>query len=228
VQRTESALEIGPSVLRWEGDALEVHIDEVTAPVRSRIHGVVRVRPAALPEGAFALDAAGRHRWTPIAPCARVEVALDRPPLHWSGDGYLDSNAGDEPLEDAFTSWTWSRAADHSGTTVLYDVVRRRGERSSLALTFDRGGKVRQLDAPPVASLPPTRWRVLRETRTDVGSQAIVLKTLEDTPFYARSVVEARLLGKSVTTMHESLSLERFRARWVQLLLPFRAPRARR
>jgi len=34
------------------------------------------------------------------------------------------------------------------------------------------------------------------------------------------------LLGESVTAMHESLSLDRFRARWVQMLLPFRMPRA--
>ena len=74
--------------------------------------------------------------------------------------------------------------------------------------------------------LPGTGWRVKRETRSDNGYTATVLKTLEDTPFYARSILSSHLLGESVTAMHESLSLDRFRARWVQMLLPFRMPRA--
>jgi carotenoid 1,2-hydratase len=54
-----------------------------------------------------------------------------------------------------------------------------------------------------------------------------VISTLEDTPFYARSVVRTRLLGEPVTAMHESLSLDRFSALWVQAMLPFRIPRGR-
>ena len=48
--------------------------------------------------------------------------------------------------------------------------------------------------------------------------------TLEDTPFYARSV----LVNGSDLTMHESLSLDRFRSPWVQVMLPFRMPRTLR
>ena len=55
-----------------------------------------------------------------------------------------------------------------------------------------------------------------------------VLKTLEDAPFYARSVISARLLDEPVTLMHESLSLDRFRKPIVQAMLPFRMPRTRR
>ena len=50
-------------------------------------------------------------------------------------------------------------------------------------------------------------------------------ETLEDSPFYARSVVSASLLGERADAVHESLSLDRFRAGWVRLLLPFRMPR---
>ena len=53
-----------------------------------------------------------------------------------------------------------------------------------------------------------------------------MVRTLEDAPFYARSVVSAKLLGEHVTLMHESLSLDRFRMPMVQAMLPFRMPRA--
>jgi carotenoid 1,2-hydratase len=52
-----------------------------------------------------------------------------------------------------------------------------------------------------------------------------VAETLVDAPFYARSVLNTRIAGQPVTAMHESLSLDRFSAGWVQALLPFRMPR---
>ena len=55
-----------------------------------------------------------------------------------------------------------------------------------------------------------------------------VARTFEDTPFYARSLLAIDCDGETGTAMHESLSLERFRTRWVKCLLPFRMPRSRR
>jgi carotenoid 1,2-hydratase len=52
------------------------------------------------------------------------------------------------------------------------------------------------------------------------------VRTAEDAPFYARSLLDSKLLGEPVSAVHESLSLDRFNARWVQLLLPFRMPRS--
>ncbi|MEO0729623.1 MAG: carotenoid 1,2-hydratase, partial [Pseudomonadota bacterium] len=46
-----------------------------------------------------------------------------------------------------------------------------------------------------------------------------------DTPFYARSELETHVLGERAPAVHESLSLERFKAAWVKCLLPFRMPR---
>ena len=54
------------------------------------------------------------------------------------------------------------------------------------------------------------------------------MKTLEDTPFYARSLLDTHLLGQAAVAVHESLSLARFRSGWVQAMLPFRMPRTRR
>ena len=226
VQRDRESLTIGPSALSWDGDALTVRIDEITSPVPSRLRGTVRLYPAALPGQGFALDPAGRHRWTPIAPCARVEVVLERPSLRWSGAAYFDANAGSEPLEAGFRSWDWSRAGVRDETAVLYEAVREDGSTHLLALRFDPHGGVQPFDAPPPVRLPQTRWRVARGTRADAGHAAAVVETLEDTPFYARSLLRTRLLGEGATAVHESLSLERFSAGWVQALLPFRMPRA--
>jgi carotenoid 1,2-hydratase len=110
---------------------------------------------------------------------------------------------------------------------VLYDAVRRDGSRHSLALRFAAGGGVADIDAPPAAMLPVTGWRVARTTRSEEPGAARVIRTLEDTPFYARSVISTRLFGESLTGIHESLSLDRFASPWVQCLLPFRAPRRR-
>lgn len=223
-----SDFNIGPSSLCWDGNALTIRIDEITVPIPKRIRGSVKVFPEALCDRSFVLDAEGKHRWTPIAPCARVEVNLSHPQLRWSGKGYLDSNNGDAPLEQAFQSWTWSRAATAAGTAVLYDVKQRSGNEVSLAMAFSPSGEIKTINAPPVRALPSTLWRIPRATRADPEHQPAVVKTLEDTPFYARSIVSTRLAGETVVAIHESLSLDRFKSAWVQTLLPFRMPRFRR
>jgi carotenoid 1,2-hydratase len=226
LHRDSSELVIGPSQLRWDGDGLNIEIDERGAPLPKRIRGRVRVRPRALTRAPMDLDAEGRHRWWPIAPESRVEVELEQPGLRWSGNGYLDSNSGDEPLEAGFRNWDWSRSRLRQGSAVLYDMTFHDGGRRSLALRFNRQGEVEPFEPPPAAALPKTFWwRIPRATQSEPGSRASVLETLEDTPFYARSTVRAQLLGEPVTAFHESLSLTRFETRWVQMLLPFRMPR---
>jgi carotenoid 1,2-hydratase len=189
----------------------------------------VRLRPAAVTARDFALDPEGLHRWWPIAPCARVEVELEHPALRWSGPGYLDTNAGSVPLERSFTTWDWSRAPLPGGeTVVLYERRHRGGGEGVVAVRCDPSGAVEDIDPPPRAALPRTLWRVARETRADAGGAPAVRRTLEDAPFYARSVLSTRLLGQTVTAMHESLDCDRFAAPWVQAMLPFRMPRALR
>ncbi|MBK8323798.1 MAG: carotenoid 1,2-hydratase [Betaproteobacteria bacterium] len=228
VHRESDRLTLGPSRVEWNGGHFTFRIDEVTSPLPSRVRGVVRVYPSALASYRTALDREGRHHWGPIAPHARVEVEMERPGLRWSGDGYVDANAGSAPLEDAFSGWSWSRAGIRGGTSVLYDVMRRDGTPHTLALAFDASGDERTVPAPPRVALPGTRWGLERSTRADANCQPAVLRTLEDTPFYARSLLDTRVLGTSTTAMHESLSLDRFRSAWVRLLLPFRLPRAPR
>ncbi len=147
------------------------------------------------------------------------------PALTWSGAGYWDANAGDEPLEAGFRFWTWSRAALRDGTAVLYDADRRDGTTLSLSLHFGADGRMEQRPALPVAILPPTLWRLERRTRADEASGPTVRRTLEDAPFYARSELSTRLWREAAPAVHESLCLERFAKRWVKCLLPFRMPR---
>jgi carotenoid 1,2-hydratase len=228
VHRTSSVLAIGRSSLAWDKDALSIWIDEHTAPWPSRVRGVVRVYPQRITDCVAALDRAGQHRWWPIAPSTRVQVALDEPNLRWLGTGYLDSNWGDAPLESAFSRWDWSRASLQAGTAVLYDVQRRDGAPLSLALRFAPSGQVDALEPPPSAPLPRTRWGIERGTRADLTAPARIIRTLEDGPFYARSLLAARLFEEPVSAVHESVSFDRFRTRWVKLLLPFRMPRVKR
>ena len=223
--RERAALSIGPSSLVWDGNALTIRLDERCTPWPSRIRGTVTLRPAALSRRVFDLDGVGRHRWRPVAPCSIAEVALEHPATSWSGPAYFDTNAGDEPLETAFRQWTWSRAATADRTAVLYDVERRDGSASPLSLSFDPSGGVREIGQLQAAMLPRTRWGMTRATRADAGHAPSVLRTLQDSPFYARSVLATRVEGTPLVAVHESLSLDRFRMPPVQAMLPFRIPR---
>ena len=225
VRRSTGELAIGPSSLVWDGDALSIWIDEYTTPWPSRVRGVVRIYPQFITDRVAALDAASQHRWWPIAPSTRVQVVLEEPDLRWLGTGYLDSNWGDAPPEIAFSRWDWSRATLQVGTAVLYDIQRRQGAPLLLALRFAPSGQVEEFEPPAAASLPRTLWGIERGTRADLPASATVIKTLEDGPFYARSLVAAQLLGEPIRAVHESVSLDRLRRLWVKLLLPFRMPR---
>jgi len=217
-------LQIGTSVLNWQHDSLNIDIDEVAVPWPTPLRGKLRVFPQMGLAQPYALDAGSRHHWRPIAPRARIEVDLPRPGLRWHGEAYLDSNYGDVPLENDFERWDWSRASlTGRRSAVLYDVTWRGGDALGLALHFDAKGRTQAFDAPSEVSLPPTLWRLARRTRSD--AVASVQRTFEDGPFYTRSLLRSHLLGEPVTAMHESLSLRRFAAPWVQAMLPFRMPR---
>ena len=221
VRRSTDFLAIGPSMMSWDASGLTVRFEEITVPLPRRIRGTIRLRPSAVEGRTITLDTAGHHRWRPIAPCARVDVSLDQPGASWSGPAYFDTNDGDRPLETDFVRWDWSRMRVPGGSVILYDVVRRDGP-LALAMRYDDTGGVQDFGAPATAALPRTLWRVPR--RIAATSPSLV-ETLEDTPFYSRSLITAEMFGTPVTAMHESLLMDRFASRWVQAMLPFRMPR---
>jgi carotenoid 1,2-hydratase len=225
LRRDAAHLHIGASAMRWDGGSLVVDFDEVTAPLPTRVRGTIRVTPRITGRKIVSLDATGRHCWSPIAPSARVEVALDRPQGAWSGEGYLDSNWGSRPLEQDFANWHWCRAPVCDGTAILYNVTWRDGTRKHVALHYHGTDQADEFVRPPETSLGTSFWRLARRTCAEDGFRARVVQTLEDSPFYARAIVTTKLLGQDVTAMHEQLSLSRFDTPWIRLMLPVRAPR---
>jgi carotenoid 1,2-hydratase len=73
--------------------------------------------------------------------------------------------------------------------------------------------------------LSRSRWGLKRMQRSESVPATRVRQTLEDTPFYVRSVVDAQLLGEPVVAMHETLHVPRLVSLPVQVMLPFRMPR---
>jgi carotenoid 1,2-hydratase len=228
MRRSAGEFVVGPSRLSWDGNALLIEVDEIGVPIPQRVRGRIRVIPQGLCRFVTALDDAGRHRWGPIGPCSRVEVELERPCARWSGHAYLDSNEGDEPIDRAFVEWDWSRATLRDGSTaVIYDVRQKQGGERLIGERFALDGSASAFEPPPRQSLPRTLWRIDRSMRTEAGVPARVTQTLEDTPFYARAVLESGLLGERVTSMHETLYVPRLASTAVRLMLPWRMPRVR-
>ena len=130
-----------------------------------------------------------------------------------------------EPIEQACHEWDWSRALMADGSSaVIYDIQgKTSNEDRLLALRFMTDGSVQPFVAPPRVNLPTTLWRMARRMRSDGSVQ--VKETLEDTPFYQRALLQSRLLGESVQSFHETLSVPRLVSPWVQAMLPWRMPR---
>ena len=222
--RSARQFSIGPSQLHWDGDCLSIDIDEVSVPIPRRIQGRIKLWPQQLFDYSTPLDAAARHRWGPLAPASRIEVALNAPELKWQGHAYLDSNEGDEPIEQGFHTWDWSRARMRDGSTLAYyDMQAPASEDRVLSLRFTPKGQVEPIPAAPSQRLPHTAWRIARRMRSDSAVQ--VHEQLEDTPFYQRSLLRFAYAGEPLLAFHETLSVPRWVSPVVQAMLPWRMPR---
>lgn len=224
----------GGTRLERRDGALHVTFDERTKPflqrMPRRISGRIRLDPGPRFDHPVDLDADGRHRWWALAPAARATVELDRPGLRFEGPAYHDCNRGSEGLEDGFRRWHWSRLALPGGAAVLYDTEPRVGPARAVGLMFGADGEVRPLVAPRPWTLRRASWGIERRTRVTEGGAARVERTLVASPFYARSVIHSVFGAHDAVGVHESLDCDRFAARWVRSLLPWRirsAPRPR-
>lgn len=224
---TPSCFQIGPSAITRTTSGLHIALDEICVPIPSRITGHVDVFFPNMTQQCFALDAAEQHRWWPIAPCADVRVELQKPNLQWSGRGYVDSNGGTVPLESTFRGWHWTRTEPKLGLgQIFYNRQFWDGSSSGFTITYDEANSLNvdqgRADATPLPATPI--WRCSRPVVSS-DPRARVVKTFEDTPFYARSKLALEQQGELVHAMHEYVDLARFKRRWVQTLLPFRMPR---
>jgi len=223
VSRSREAFTIGPSLVEWRGDTLRIAFHERTAPIPQRITGEILVEPEAFSSQGFVLDEHARHVWAPIAPRARVSFRGLSPDVTWSGEGYLDSNIGQEPLEHGFEEWSWSRAHAAEDTVLFYDATCRSGATHQTALRVLPSGDLQPIDPAPSHRLPKGFWGVGRTARSDDAPR--LLRTLEDAPFYLRTALQGAIGAQPAAIMHESLSLDRLRSPIVKAMLPFRMPR---
>ncbi|MEM6733396.1 MAG: hypothetical protein AAF658_17695 [Myxococcota bacterium] len=224
LDRSATHLTIGPSSMRWTGEELQIDLAEISCPIPKRIRGRVCVRPRLQSAQSFFLDETQRHNCWPLAPLCTVEVELEHPDVQWQGHGYFDCNWGDQALEDAFSYWSWARVTDGATTRIVYDVERRDRSTHGLALDFDASGRPPPISPPPMNEARRVFWGVKRRGRSDEGFA--IRRSLEDSPFYTRSIIDASWDGQLLRGVHESLSLDRFASWWVKLMLPFRMPRA--
>jgi carotenoid 1,2-hydratase len=211
---------------------IEVARDRVTVHVRERapwtgrwVEGeVVLEREAEGLATPWKIDPEQQHQWWLVMPRARMRARFDAPKVHFHGTAYHDANMGRVSLEDSFSRWSWGRAHSESGATVVtYDVLDRAHQRRSRAVRVDRRGNAQMIEDLERVAFPASRWGVACDTLVDRSAPEVKLvKRLEDTPFYVRSLLSAQLGGERVTTMYEQLSLERFDTRWVQHLLGYR------
>ena len=228
VQRHGDRLVIGASSLRHCDGELHFELQERCCPLPYRIRGEVRVRLPATPALSFALDRAAHHRWSPLAPRARIEVSFEEPALRWSGEAYVDANHGDRALECDFRGWQWSRTSNALGTAVFYEPEHVGDEPWPLAVQFAPDGTAHGVSLPPLLPLPRSAWGLARSARAEQPQATHELRTLVDAPFYVRTLLATQRAGVPALSVHESLSLKRFRRRAVQWLLPFRMPRRTR
>lgn len=230
LDRGEGYIAIGPSRVLDRGDGRYIfQIDEVCNPLPTRLRGQIELSTTRLGQECFALDPDGVHRWWPASPTGRVRVTMAQPDLSWEGSAYLDCNSGVIPLEDTFRNWHWQRSESKAGQGhIHYDATLLNGEACALGLAYGPDGSCTPLSDPGnQGDLSPTLlWRAKRRCRALVGKPE-VLHTLEESPFYARSVLELDSgLGRR-KVMHESLHLDRFTRPWMQCMLPVRMPRRR-
>jgi carotenoid 1,2-hydratase len=228
IERTAHQFTVGPSHLRWENDVLTIQIDERVPLLGNKVQGSIKVFPEKLFNQVVELDDLGKHRWGPIAPSARVEVAFKNPTLQWYGNAYFDSNEGDEAISKPFSEWDWSRAHLKDGSTaVIYDVRQKNGRERIIASKFNPDGTIESFIPPERVLLNKTAWRIDRNMRSEKhgDTNVALLSTFEDTPFYARSMLKSHLLGEEVISMHETLNVKRLESNIVQFMLPWRMPR---
>ncbi len=222
VTRSPDSLSIGSSSLRWSGDELVAEFDELTAFGR-RVKGRIRLHIESLLSDDVRLDPEDLHRWTPLAPSLRAEVELSSPALRFRGHAYLDANEGDVRLESSLSRWSWSRLSLEDGRTLIaYDTVDR-AEKSVARLFLASSSRLEERDPAELESvpMPTTLFRLSPSVRLDPGGLRSS-KTMQDSPFYARTLVRGHALGERVTGVHEWLDLERFANPWVQRMIPYR------
>jgi carotenoid 1,2-hydratase len=219
VSRSAVHLTIGKSTLALSGNTLLISIDEQAAKGSKVIRGTLEINLGERLDRSFDLNGDGKHTWTPIQPTARCKVFLQSPELNFSGAAYVDSNHGVEALEDGFTRWNWSRATSAEGVSWISYETESKNEKRALHLFHAEGTLERVIAPAAIQRLSKGTYGLVSTGRIDSLES---VQTLEDSPFYARSLVTGQIGSHTVTMVHEHVDLDRFAKSWVQFLIPFR------
>lgn len=222
ISRDASSFSLGANRLSFDGDNLHIEICDRAVPLPRSVTGSITVKPKCLTDQPLTLEDGGCQTWWPFAPSAHIEVALTSPNLRWQGKGYFDTNYGAVPLQQSFREWHWSRQHVGKATRIAYMTELHEGQGPELSLIIHKDGRIEYGEPLPLHELPRGLWRMRRPI--SAAETPTLMQTLEDTPFYTRSIVAIPRCAGALT-MHESLSLDRFVQPWVQRLLPFRTRR---
>ena len=232
LNQTAECLQIGPSSFQFERGSLVIMFDEMAMPwpgqrwLPKRVRGKIVLRPEAFTTEPHSLDYEGHHSWLPRAPICHASVECDVfPEGSWTGRGYHDINFGNRPIEQDFDGWDWARGDADSGTQILYDARLRDGRRRRIGLRISAEGEVAPVDIPERRPMKAGFWGVRGGIACDEDHQPIVVRALEDTPFYSRALVQTTVAGERLTMMQETLDCDRLANPVVRLMLPFKMPR---
>lgn len=225
-RRTRTSYETGNSQVRLVNGGLEIDVDEIAAPFPHRLRGKIRVIMPYLREEPFQIDHQGRHFWSPACAHARIAVDFERPGLSWQGHGYVDSNYGLEPVTRGFDYWDWSRTPlDSRSVLIRYVTDPVQSPQRDVHVAISEEGMIAPASTTCSIQLPATTiWRMDRRAGALDSLAPAVVQTLEDTPFYSRSIIEYPG-GTAGLATHETLSCRRLRSPIVRAMLPFRMPR---
>ena len=196
-------------------------------PIPSQIRGTVRL----IPDGAHA---AARSSWTRAAAIAggRSPPRPGRGRAEQPGPALVRRRLSRHQCRRR-SLWrtpsrpgTGARASTRKGAAMLYDVERRSGAALALALRSTAPARSSSSNRRRSPLCRTTRWwRVARRTRADASHPATVRETLEDAPFYARSVLPPTSAGRASHGRAREPVARPLPHSWVQALLPFRMPR---
>ncbi|MEM1148405.1 MAG: carotenoid 1,2-hydratase [Pseudomonadota bacterium] len=225
-RRTQTSYETGNSRIERTPQGLALTFDEIGAPLPRRIKGRVTIDMPYENRQAFPLDPEAKHAWAPACTHAQITVDFTAPELSWQGSAYVDANYGLEPVTAGFDYWDWSRTPLRDGDTLIrYVTDPVAAVQQSLDLRIAPDGQIRPAPLSPSYDLNASAiWQIRRRTGKLGDATPRLAQTLEDTPFYSRSLLEYADRAAGLTA-HETLSCKRLRSPLVKALLPFRMPR---
>jgi carotenoid 1,2-hydratase len=222
-----------PGQVRFGASTLEVTLSEGRARWVADLAGVLPGCPwraeleieGPLRQPSSGEAAAAEHEWTVLSAVARgaLSVRAGGQEVRVDGRAYLDRNTGDRSLEAlGVAHWTWGRVALPGRERVWYVATGGDGAVHSRTLTIEADGRsVVVPGGADVIGWRHTAWGLRVPTAVAVGPGLTVSlrAPIDDSPFYARFLVEAREDGESGRGFAEVCRADRIDVAWFRPLL---------